>query len=441
MVRKKKNRRQFIRETGLAFLGAGLLPNESMNSFHYDSQDDPPKIRQYRRLGRTNAMVSDIGSGEPTSSSVLKAVLESGVNFIETSESYNNGRNEVLIGNVIKEFEREKLFIATKAFPAMRLFKSPDDVIQRAEESLKRLQTDYIDLYMIHQAQNIFRVKDDYFHRAADILKKQGKIRFTGLSCHGPEWGPEASENLEDILMAAIEDGRFDVIFIPYNFLSYEMGDRILKACKEHDIGTMIMKSNPVLAYENYSSLMERGREINREEQKYYEGLHEAMEKADSFFRKYNMNDIEQLKEGAIQFILSNPYVHTICCRFRNFSDVDKYVRLSGTTLDSRIAMLMDDFISKLGFLNCRIGCNLCESKCPHKVPVNTIMRYNYYFHSQGMEKMAMQYYQDMDGKAAGLCKDCEGYCEKACPHGVHTRFLLSQIHNDLSFDKGITKP
>ncbi len=72
---------------------------------------------------------------------------------------------------------------------------------------------------MVHQAQNIFRVKDDYFHKAADTLKKQGKIRFTGLSCHAPEWGPESSENLEDILMAAIEDGRFDVLFLPYNFL------------------------------------------------------------------------------------------------------------------------------------------------------------------------------------------------------------------------------
>ncbi len=439
MGKKKKNRRKFIRDTGLAIMGAGILPHQSARAYEFSPQDDPPKIKNYRRLGRTNFMVSDIGSGEPYSSSVLKAVLESGVNFVETSESYNNGRNEALIGNVIKEFEREKLFIATKAYPAMRLFKSADDVIQRAEGSLKRLQTDYIDLYMIHQAQNIFRVKDDYFHRAADILKKQGKIRFTGLSCHGPEWGPEASENLEDILMAAIEDGRFDVIFIPYNFLSYDMGDRILKACKEQDIGTMIMKSNPILAYENYSSLMERGREINQAEQKYYEGLHEAMEKADSFFRKYNMNDIEQLKDGAIQFILSNPDVHTICCRFRNFSDVDKYIRLSGTTLDSRISMLMDDFTSKLGFLNCRIGCNQCESKCPHQVPVNTIMRYNYYFHSKGMEKAAMQYYQDIDGDAAGLCQDCEGYCEKACPHGVQTRFLLSQIHNDLSFDREIT--
>jgi predicted aldo/keto reductase-like oxidoreductase len=290
---------------------------------------------------------------------------------------------------------------------------------------------------MVHQAQNVFRVRDDHFHKAAEILKKQGKIRFTGLSCHGPEWGEESHESLEDILMAAIEDGRFDVLMLPYNFLSHELGGRILKACREHDLGTMVMKSNPILAYENYLSRIERGREIEPEDQSYYQGLLEAMGQAEGFFQKYNMRDLEQLKDGAIQFILTNPDVHTICCRFRTFSDVDKYVRLSGTTLEDRIAKAMDDFRSLLGALNCRIGCNLCERECPHHVPVNAIMRYNYYFHSHGMEKRAMQYYRDMKGVRAGQCIDCEGHCQKACPYGVQTRFLLSQIHEELSFESG----
>ncbi len=89
-------------------MGAGLLHQESTAAHQSYLQDDPPKIQKYRRLGRTGAMVSDIGSGIPTSSSVLKAVLDSGVNFIETSESYSNGRNESLIGNVIKDFEQRE---------------------------------------------------------------------------------------------------------------------------------------------------------------------------------------------------------------------------------------------------------------------------------------------------------------------------------------------
>jgi predicted aldo/keto reductase-like oxidoreductase len=64
-------------------------------------------------------------------------------------------------------------------------------------------------------------------------------------------------------------------------------------------------------------------------------------------------------------------------------------------------------------------------------------MRYHYYFHSLRMEKKAMQYYNELNGAQAGSCRDCEGYCEKACPHGVRSRFLLSNIHEELSFDKG----
>ena len=158
----------------MGVLGAGITTRAVIAGTPEKQDAGLPKVKSYRRLGRTDAMVSDIGSGEPTSRPVLKAVLESGVNFIETSESYYNGRNEILIGDVIKEFERESLFIATKAFPALKIFKSSNDVIARAEASLKRLQTGYIDLYMVHQAQNIVRVKDNYFHRAADRLKRQG---------------------------------------------------------------------------------------------------------------------------------------------------------------------------------------------------------------------------------------------------------------------------
>jgi len=419
----------------LGALGAGLLNKESLAYNQGSNQPDAPKIQNYRRLGRTGAMVSDIGCGAPSNGTVLKAVLESGVNFIETSESYDNGRNEQLIGNAIKDFQREKLFIATKAFPAMKVFRSADDVIQRAEGSLGRLQTDYIDLYMIHQAQSIVRVKDDYFHKAADILKKEGKIRFTGMSCHGPEWGLESIGSLEEILMAAVEDGRFDAVMLPYNYLASELGERILTACRKHDIGTIIMKSNPVIAYENYERLLKNGREVGHIEKTYYDGLKESMDKAGDFFRKYNMNDMEALKDGAIQFILSNPEAHTICCRFPTFAAINKYVRLSGTTLDNRIAEIMNDFREQLGFLNCRIGCNICEGECPHRVPVSTIMRYNYYFHAHHLEKKAMQYYLDLPGETARHCADCEGYCEKACPYKVPARSLLTAIHDDLSFD------
>lgn len=435
MKNQNPNRRTFLKNSSLGLLGAGISGSELLSDQSGENTTVSPVIKDYRRLGRTGAMVSDVGSGVPYSETVLKAVLDSGVNFIETAESYSNGRNETLIGNVIKKYEREKLFIATKANPAYRIFKSEDDIVRRAEESLLRLQTSYIDLYMIHQVQNLVSVKNDYFHRACDSLKKNGRIRFTGLSCHGTSWWEEPKESLEDILMAAIEDERFDVLFCPYNFFAPEMGERILKACKEKDIGTMIMKANPVDSFENYDKIVKRGGDLGQTEQKDYYKLKSQMENAARFFEMYNMTDIEQMKDGAIQFILTNKNVGTICCRFRNFSDIEKYIKLSGTTLNDRTAKMLADLKDNLGFLNCRICCNICEQACPHKIPINTIMRYNYYFQSQKMEKAAMRYYRELKSAKPDVCNECEGSCEKACPHGVATRALLAIAHENLSFD------
>lgn len=430
------SRRRFIKSTTIGMLGPGMISatDLSLNNDHQDKQ--LPKIKEYRLLGRTGFRVSDIGSGEPYSENLLRATLEAGVNFFETSESYYNGRSESMIGNVIRDFSRDNIFIATKASPTYRIFKSADDIIQRAENSLKRLQTDYIDLYMIHQAQNIIKVRDRYFHKAAERLKKEGKIRFTGLSCHGPTYGPEARDSLEDILMAAIEDGRYDVIFLPYNFLNPDMGERIIKACTEMNIGTMIMKSNPVVVYDNYEKTLNRGRELSRDDRAIYDDLKSQMLKAEKFFSKNGIKDIEKMKEAAVQFILNNKGVSTICCRFPNYSDINRYVSLSGTTLDERASTLLAEYKDYMGFLNCRIGCNICEASCPENIPVNKILRYNYYFISHNQQKYAMDLYSNPAINKPDVCIDCEGYCEKACPYGVKTRMLLAIAHENLNFER-----
>ena len=424
------SRRNFLKKTAAGAIGISLTGNKTFSLS--DQTYNLPKIREYRRMGRTNAMVSDIGSGIPYSESVLKAVIASGVNFIETAETYDNGRNEILIGNSINKFEREKLFITTKVNLSTGLATSSDDIVRSAEGSLKRLNTPYVDLYMMHQAQSVMKVADKNFHKACDRLKKERKIKFRGLSCHGTFWWQEQGGSIEDILMAAIEDGRYDVLFFPYNFLDPEMGERVIQACKSNDIGTMIMKSNPVSVFENYEKIINQGGNLSVLEKKDYERKRLQMDKAGNFFRKYGMTDMTELKKGAYLYILSNKDVSTICCRFKNFTDIEMYVGLSGTTLDTQTALMLSDFRGGLGFLNCRPGCNKCEQNCPGHLPVNTILRYYYYSQALNENETSAVIYGSLGDHNAEVCRNCRGHCEKACPHNVAIRLLLTDAHRRL---------
>ena len=107
MKKFKLTRRNFLKNSSIGLLGTGLLFSRSRINYSPRGKKFPPQINEYRRLGRTELMVSDIGSGVPYSESVLKAVLSAGVNFIETAECYSNGRNEILIANAIKNVESE----------------------------------------------------------------------------------------------------------------------------------------------------------------------------------------------------------------------------------------------------------------------------------------------------------------------------------------------
>ncbi len=281
------SRRDFIKTTSIGVFGAGISKGDSTLHGRQTAKEGP-KIKEYRTLGRTGLKVSNIGTGYPFDEYVLRAVLEAGVNFIETSELYGRGNNERLIGRAIKSFDRDKLVIATKVAPKVKEFESAEDIIQRANVSMKRLGTDYVDCYMIHGAESSERVKNEFFHEAADRLKRDGKIRSIGLSCHGHSWYDRPEETMEQVMRTAIEDGRFDVLFFPYNYFESEMGGRVLEACKKENIGTMVMKSNPVILYEYLSeektNLEKEGKQLSANYQILYDKFKVQMEQAARFF-------------------------------------------------------------------------------------------------------------------------------------------------------------
>lgn len=431
-----QNRRNFIRTAALSAFGAGLTTDIAKPQISTSTVQEVPSIVEYRKFGKTGFMISDISSGNPSSEGVLRALLKSGVNLIDTGEAYGNGNSELLIGTVLKDVDRSSVFINSKLYTE-KSFPSKEDVIARTNKCLERLGTDYVDCMQIHSAENSTILKDEAFHSAMEQLKKEGKVRYVGVSCHGSNWAYNTEESLDKILLTAIDDGRFDVILLAYNFVNAEMAEKVLDACEQKNIATMIMKSNPVYIFnmldERMKGLVAEGKEPDEYMQAFYSKYKLMDEQAAAFFKNYGIIDEKEISDAASKFVLSNPKAHTTIWDFRNFNDVQQMLGLSGKKLTVRDTALLRGYLNHLGPYNCRLGCNLCESVCPQHMPVNTILRYNYYFSSKKQEKRGITYYKRLKKpQPSEVCATCEGYCEKACPYGVSTRTLLAMAQNNL---------
>ena len=154
---------------------------------------------EHRILGRTGLRVSPLclgtmNFGGPTPEKeairMLHKALDTGINFIDTANMYVEGESERVLGKALSGGRRQRVILATKVhFPQSD---DPNDqgnsrrhIMQAVEDSLQRLQTDWIDLYQIHRP--VFDVPQDETLRALDDLVRQGKVRYIGCSTF-PAW-------------------------------------------------------------------------------------------------------------------------------------------------------------------------------------------------------------------------------------------------------------
>jgi myo-inositol catabolism protein IolS len=194
-------------------------------------------------LGRSNLQVLPLGLGanavgghnlfpglnDETGRNVVRSALEHGINFLDTAYFYGPGRSEELIGEVLKERGgRDHIVVATKGAQRITSDKvsfdnSPSFLRQSVEDSLRRLQTDYIDLYYIHFPDEI-TPKDEAVGELKK-LKDEGKIRAIGVSNFSIEQLTEANK-----------DGHVDVLQSHYNLLHRNAEHDLLPYTQEHNI-------------------------------------------------------------------------------------------------------------------------------------------------------------------------------------------------------------
>jgi aryl-alcohol dehydrogenase-like predicted oxidoreductase/NAD-dependent dihydropyrimidine dehydrogenase PreA subunit len=413
---------------------------------------EPKPIQRYRTLGRTGWKASDLalGSTRTSEANVMRYAYDRGVNVFDVAEVYGNGESERLLGQALVNMDRSKVFIITK------LVVNSDDteasIRERLAKCLERMKTPYVDALYMHNPTTLDMVKHRAFHTAVAGLKAESKIRFLGISSHGPR-GREG-ETMERILLSAVEDGRFDLMLLVYNFLNQKEGDVVLKACQERNIGTCAMKVSPglltVAPFDPEHPTQEQEAMIARQiaQGRSREAVIERMKgrirsdeerrandwpRLEPFVNQYGLKTQEQVNQAGLQWVLGNERMHTSVVTMYDFDMVDKTIPLSGTSLGKGGQALLDAFEAGPGSDYCRHGCRDCVFACPHALPVSTIMRYAYYFHLQHREKDAIGKYARLGAKNAAHCIGCDAPCMEACPHGVRTQANLITAHSLLA--------
>jgi len=203
---------------------------------------------EYRYLGRTGVRVSPLTLGcgnygdmtsEETAQGLMQAAIEHGVNLLDTGDSYVGGESERIIGRFLKATgQRDRVLIATKVFYPTG--DGPNDqglsrhhILRSCDESLRRLQTDRIDLYMCHRSAGFITPIEETLAAMNDLVR-QGKVCYIGCTTY-PAW------QVMEALMVSQRCGyaRFVVESPPYNLLDRRAENERIPLCQKYGLGVM----------------------------------------------------------------------------------------------------------------------------------------------------------------------------------------------------------
>jgi hypothetical protein len=400
-----RGRRGFL--TGAAFLGGGLaatglaayarlhgwitVTSPIMQSKVEAISPEPKsswagaRVQNYRRLGRTEARVSDISLGsanlteEAGGEALAREAIARGINYFDTSPDYAGASSERALGLAMAG-QREKIFLATKfctPYGHLPAGSSVAEYVASIEASLERLQTTYVDLVHVHACNETRRLDDPNLHEAVRQLREAGKMRFLGVSTHTP--------NLEKVADFAIADGRFDVLMLAYHHGSFPKLPEIIARAHAADLGVVAMKTL-------------KGAK--------HKGLADFRDAADSY------------AQAAFKWVLSNPDVSCLVISFWEPAQLDEYLFASGQTPTSGDYTVLRRYDELIAGKHCFAHCGACLDTCPEELAINDVLRHRMYFEDYGQQKTAMSLYAKLE-KQADVCIGCAAPCLGACPHGV----------------------
>jgi predicted aldo/keto reductase-like oxidoreductase len=358
-----------------------------------------------RTLGRTGLRVPIVSMGVMNASNpaVVEQSYKRGVRLFDTAWFYQRGMNESMVGEVLERLGcRDQVVIATKVFlketerdlytPAIK-----DLFLERFEQSLERLRTDHVEILHYHAAGEVREMNNPPILEAFEELKRDGKVRFAGVSFHGDQ-----AVMLDDMRRS----GSWDVALVLFNAA---MGDAIaggdvprlltaLEAAAADGIGLIAMKTQ-----------CGGGGEWAR--------------------RAGGQGELQDLNHTALlKWALRHPFITTAIPGYTTFEHMEQnlsvargleYTPEERTFLERERVRLAEGFCAQ---------CGRCRAQCPRGVDVPTLMRTHMYAYGYRNLELALATCGTLP-RAAGLdaCADC-GACRIVCPRGVDVAGRLAGV-------------
>jgi len=393
MMRNKSyyTRREFIKKSARGLAVGGVAP--FLNQASLMSLSKKNDVVTYRTLGRTGLKVTMVSFGvmRADNPGLISKAIHMGINHFDTANAYQKGNNEKMLGEVIKkEGCRDRLIIATKvALPRDRkkgqftADATKGNFIKMFEEGLKRLQMDYVDILYVHNLMSPQMVFHVPALEALTQLKKEGKVRYTGISTHQKE---------AEIIQEALKRDFYDVILTAYNFKK-ENRDAIKKsiasACKK-GIGIVAMKTQ-VGGYD-VSSL----------------GI--------SPF------------QACLKWVLNDSHVACAIPGMTNFNQLEEnFSVMKQCSLSPKEMKQLSSYSEFLNGHYCH-GCQECIESCPSHLDIPEYMR-SYMYHAGYKENdLALGLMEEVARYSPlDVCESCES-CVARCPNGIDIERRIARL-------------
>lgn len=396
------SRRDFLITAGT--VGVSALASQPM--FQQDAVAEPNQnmIVPTRKFGKTGKEVSILSLGGmfdiPSNQIILNLAMKFGVTYWDTANSYGNGTSETGIGKYFQANpqDRSKIFLVSKAYTL-----DTEEMTSMLDTSLKRMGTDYIDLYFMHALSSTDPLNDKV-RKWAENAKKKGQIKLFGFSTH---------QNMQSCLMSASKLGWIDGIMTTYNFRLMHQNDmkEALQACIEAGIGVTAMKTQGGGSVKTSSDT--------------------EIQMAGRFIQK-GFTD----KQAKLKAVWENPDIASICSQMPNSTILMSNISaaLNKTSLAAKDMELMHQYAMDTCSGYCAGCTHICEAEIQGKVPIGDIMRYLMYQETYGekefSESIISRMPKDIQQRIAAV--DFSS-AERRCPQKIEIGNLMRKASDMLA--------